>query len=727
MDSVVGIESRQSSDPWSEALMRPQIDGAPSAIGTQLAYMPSLDGIRALAVLAVMANHGGFPWARGGLLGVNAFFVLSGFLITQLLLKEWSRTGTVRLRSFWARRARRLLPALVLLLAVIGLFVESAGAQGSQPLLFGDAVSTLFYFNNWHQIIQHQSYFAQVSAVSPLLHTWSLAIEEQFYLVWPMLVLVVLKLWRSTKTLLTVAIVGAVASAIEMGLLFNASSDPTRVYFGTDTRAQDILVGAALGILLLNTKRSGASRRAQLGWSAVALVAAAVFAWDWSQTQGNTAFPYRGGFFLADVTVALVICGATFAPSGLAARVLSFGPLRFVGWISYGLYLWHWPIDLLVNHARTGLDGYGLFAVRVALTFVVATLSWTLIEMPIRRMTFRTRLSWAWVPAGALVVTGVLIAMSVVPAGTGPISAPMAATAVDKSSIPAPVQREDDSAGAVPSLASVEREAYYASTFPDQENRLKVLFVGDSLSLYVGYDMAPYAARYGITIGGRSMSGCGLATVEPHNIHGTPSYSLAPCATWPTLWQADVDQLHPDVVVVVLGWWDAMDRIYQGSWQHLGEPTFDEYETSQFERAVSILSSRGARVALMTAPYFDTGEQLDGQPWDEDAPARVDVLNQIITQVAAEHPGVVSVVPLNKYLDPNGHFTWTIDGQVMRLSDGVHTTPAAGPYLAPKILPQLAAIGRGDTTGRSDSSNGAGLAPAQASSHASTNVSASTR
>ena len=249
--------------------------------------------------------------------------------------------------------------------------------------------------------------------------------------------------------------------------------------------------------------------------------------------------------------------------------------------------------------------------------------------------------------------------------------------------------------GPGPNSTVAQREAFYAFTFPKQANRLRVLFVGDSLSLYVGYGMAPYEARYGITIGGRSMSGCGLATPQPYNLHGTPTNSLAPCSTWPTLWQNDVDTLHPQVVALIIGWWDCMDRFYQGRWQHLGQPSFDAYETAQLQKAVSILSSRGARVALMTSPYFDTGEQLDGQPWDEDMPARVNVLNGLIEQVASQHTGVVSVVPLNKYLDPDGHFTWTIDGKVMRLGDGVHTTPAAGPYLAPRILPQLAAMGRG--------------------------------
>jgi peptidoglycan/LPS O-acetylase OafA/YrhL len=626
--------------------------------------MPALDGIRAVSILGIMFNHGGFAWAAGGIISVNVFFVLSGFLITLLLMKEWTRSGTIRLRAFWARRARRLLPALFVLLGAIGLYALWFAPSGTQSSLLGDGLSTLFYFSNWHQIITGQSYFVQVSALSPLLHTWTLAIEEQFYIVWPLVVLGVLKLTRSPRVLFVVTVVGVLASATEMALLFHPGLDPSRLYYGTDTRAQDILVGAAAGILL--TGRGAATGRwARIGFSSMAVVAVAVFAWEWSKINGSTSLPYRGGFLLADVMVALVIVGVTKAPAGIPSRILSVRPLTFIGRISYGLYLWHWPVFLVLNNARTGLQDYRLFALRFVVTFVIAVLSWYLVETPIRQVTFGSWRSWAWVPVGVVAVVGVLV-VTTIAAQPGP----------------------------GPNSTVAEREAFYAFNFPNQPNRLRVLFVGDSLSLYMGYGMAPYEGRYGITIGGRSLSGCGLATPQPYNLHGTPTNSLAPCSTWPTLWQNDVDTLHPQVVALIIGWWECMDRYYQGRWQHLGQPSFDAYETAQLQKAVSILSSGGAPVALMTSPYYDTGEQLDGQPWDEDSPARVNVLNKIIEQVAAEHPGVVSVVPLNKYLDPDGHFTWTIDGKVVRLGDGVHTTPGAGPYLAPRILPQLAAMGR---------------------------------
>jgi peptidoglycan/LPS O-acetylase OafA/YrhL len=644
-----------------------QRDSVPLGVGTHLTYMPALDGVRAISILGIMANHGGFAWAAGGVISVNVFFVLSGFLITMLLMKEWTRSGTIRLRAFWARRARRLLPALFVLLGAIGLYALFFAPSETLGSLRADGLSTLLYFSNWHEILSGQSYFVQVSAPSPLLHTWTLAIEEQFYLVWPIVVIVVLKLSKSPRVLLAVAVVGVLASATEMALLFHPGIDPSRLYYGTDTRAQDILTGAALGILLFY-RPAVSSKRVRVAFSSLVVVGALVFALEWIKINGSPNITYRGGFLLADLMVAAVIYGVTMAPAGLPARVLSCGPLTFIGRISYGLYLWHWPIFLVLNQARTGLQGWSLFALRLLVTFVIATISWYLIETPVRQKNFGSWRSWAWVPAGALAVVAVLIV-----------------TTIDNGASTNVLLN--------PKQLSAKLHQYEDGGFPSKGNDLKVLVVGDSLSLTVGFWLTPYASQYGVVIRGRPLDGCGLATALPFNEHGTVTYgTLAPCAKWPTIWQADVKHVHPQVVALVIGWWEAMDRVYQGTWQHLGDPAFDAYEKRQLEKAVSVLGSGGAHVVLMTSPYYDTGEQLNGQPWDEDSPTRVNVLNKLILSVAAQHPKTVSVVPLNKYLDPHGHYTLKIDGKTMRFADGVHTTEAAGTYLAPKILPLLAAL-----------------------------------
>ena len=201
--------------------------------------IPALDGLRAFAVLGVMAYHLGLGWASGGYLGVDLFFVLSGFLITSLLVEEWRGTGRIRLGAFWGRRARRLLPALFLVLIAVALYawlngrlatVATGGAAIDLSGLRDDAFATLFYVANWHLVLVHQSYFAQFSAPSPLQHTWSLAIEEQFYVIWPLVVVGIYKIaprrWRTVGV--TVAVVGAAASAIAMAVLYHVGSDPSR-------------------------------------------------------------------------------------------------------------------------------------------------------------------------------------------------------------------------------------------------------------------------------------------------------------------------------------------------------------------------------------------------------------------------------------------------------------------------------------------------------------------
>ncbi len=217
--------------------------------GPSLSYIPALDGIRGVAIIVIMGYHGGVFLTSGGFYSLDTFFALSGFLITSLLISEWQRTSTIRLGRFWARRARRLLPALLVMLLGVSLFAAFVVPAGTYPTLRGDAFSALFYYANWHFIVAGSNYFNQTALTSPLTHTWSLAVEEQFYLVWPLVVLGVFKLWRSKRVLLVVCVVGALASAIEMAVLYSPG-DVNRLYYGTDTRAQSLLVGAALAVSL---------------------------------------------------------------------------------------------------------------------------------------------------------------------------------------------------------------------------------------------------------------------------------------------------------------------------------------------------------------------------------------------------------------------------------------------------------------------------------------------
>ena len=353
-------------------------------------YMPGLDGLRAVAVLAVIAYHLGFGWAPGGLLGVGIFFTLSGYLITDLLLAG-PLGGRGRLRDFWFARARRLLPALFVMLAVVVLWVVLLGPTQSPQ--FGKAVAAAaLYVSNWQLIFQHVSYFARFGPPSPLNHLWSLGVEEQFYILWPLLLVVGIGLVRERSTrrgvrprLAAVTLVLAAASAAEMALLYHPSFDPSRLYFGTDTRAFELLAGAALAMVWpsarLKVNVAAHARRMLDLIGVVGLVAVAVLVW---RTDEYSPFLYRGGFVLLSLAVVMVLA-ALVHPSCRLGRVLGVGPLRWIGVRSYGIYLWHVPILVLTTPAAQHDTQLWRAALQVAATLIVAGLSWRFVEQPIRR------------------------------------------------------------------------------------------------------------------------------------------------------------------------------------------------------------------------------------------------------------------------------------------------------------------------------------------------------
>src|SRR5581483_5275652 len=303
--------------------------------GTSIRYLPALDGLRALAVAGVICYHGSLAWAGGGFLGVDAFFVLSGYLITTLLLREWqssstgtewSPTGRIDLKAFWTRRARRLLPALLLVLGSVALYAVFVAAPSELRSIRGDGIASLFYVSNWRFIFSGQSYFAQSGAPSPLRHFWSLAIEEQFYLLWPLIVYGILR-WRrgSVRSLALFAGVAAAGSAVLMYALYTPGLDPSRVYYGTDTRASSLLVGALLAMLMLRRPEL-TGRPARWAVHLAGLVAAAGLGYIWATATEHSDWLYRGGFVVAAVLVAVVIASVTQPRCGPLGRVLSLRP-----------------------------------------------------------------------------------------------------------------------------------------------------------------------------------------------------------------------------------------------------------------------------------------------------------------------------------------------------------------------------------------------------------------
>ncbi|MGW3245403.1 acyltransferase family protein [Streptomyces sp. NPDC001070] len=349
---------------------------------------PGLDGLRALAVTAVVVYHVHDAWLPGGFLGVDLFFVISGYLITSVLAADRWRGGRLRLRVFWKRRALRLLPALWLVLAATACAATVVGGDGRRDLR-GAVTAALTYRSNWWQLDRHDMYFARVGAEPPLRHLWSLAVEEQFYVAWPLLLWAVMAVLRRQRWQTACAAVPAAASFTAMALLYVPGTDPSRVYYGTDTHGGGLLLGAAVA-LALPLSRAGTLRRAgyvravdALGAAGLALLAAAALL-----ASGTGPFVYRGGLVpvcLAAAALTVAACGP-----GRVAGALSRGPLPWLGRRSYGVYLWHWPVlACLVNAAPEALGSPVARVACLVLPVALAALSFRFLEEPLLRLGVR--------------------------------------------------------------------------------------------------------------------------------------------------------------------------------------------------------------------------------------------------------------------------------------------------------------------------------------------------
>ena len=383
---------------------------------------PGLDGLRALAVLAVIAFHEQLTAFPGGFLGVDVFFVLSGYLITDLLVAQWNRHGGLRLGTFWARRARRLLPALAVLLVAVT--AATAIIEPGQLATLREALlGAVTYSSNWWQI-GHQSYFAQFGPPDPLQHLWSLGIEEQFYLVWPLLLIIVLKTCESTRIRAGVAWAAAALSAMAMALVYVPGADPSRVYYGTDTHSSALLIGSALALSWPLRRLQGLTRQNAQAFDAVGLAGIAVLGWAMGHFAGHDPSLYPYGLLIAALAAGGVVLAA--ASTGLVSWLLSWGPLRWIGVRSYGIYLWHWPVIALTAAAlRQQYESPLLWLGETALAIGLAAASWRWVEQPIMREGFR-----AAIRNRATAVTGSIAARRWSPAAVFPAVAAVAAVAV---------------------------------------------------------------------------------------------------------------------------------------------------------------------------------------------------------------------------------------------------------------------------------------------------------
>jgi peptidoglycan/LPS O-acetylase OafA/YrhL len=551
-------------------------------------YMPGLDGLRAIAVLGVIAYHLGFGWAPGGLLGVGVFFTLSGYLITDILLNQVDHGG-LRLKSFWLARARRLLPGLFVMLVVVMAWVTLIGPH--QPADFRTAaLSAAAYFNNWWLVFHDVSYFARFAPPSPLNHLWSLSVEEQFYILWPFLLM--LGLWLVPEVrfstgvrfrLAAVTLGAALLSGILMAILYRPSLDPSRVYYGTDTRALELLAGAALAMVWPSRRLSGRivpqARQTLDAIGAVGLLVILLMFW---RVGEFSSFLYRGGF--AVLALASVLAVAAMAhPATRLGPIVGCRPMRWVGVRSYGIYLWHLPIIVLTTPEGAHTTEPLRALLQVAAIFAVAELSWRYVEDPIRhgalgrlwrqlrsgelRPQRITRLGWAGIGAAGGVCAVALAGLAGVGISSEPVvgAEAVARTVKAKRTSSAPLATSCD---AVVHIGDSTSEGLVSAEYlPDPRKRISAQYarvgattqhleVSGARSIYENYEGLPNAQEVAEAWRNEGFAGCwvlALGTNEAANVAAGSNFTyddridsmMSTIGDEPVLW-VNVRSLLPD-------------------------------------------------------------------------------------------------------------------------------------------------------------------------------------
>lgn len=656
---------------------------APSSTGThaRIAHEPALDGVRGLAVAAVVAFHAGVPGTHGGYLGVSVFFTLSGYLITRLLLAEHRRDGTVSLSGFYARRARRLIPASVAcLLAIAALAV--LGAWSEVATLRRDLAGAALEVFNWVRLAGDGSYGAVFAAdggrPSPVEHYWSLAIEEQFYWVWPLAVGLVLRRARGRRVLAPFTLLAAafVAAAPVIAAVWG----PDAAYWATPARVGEILTGAAAGVLVAERGSPRWTRTAAP--AALALLAIGVVALP---AVGGPA--YAGWFpALSTITVVLLL---GLAHDGPVRRGLSVRPLVALGAISYGVYLYHWPVFTLIDEARLGRGGVALLVVRLAATFAIAIASYRLLERPIRtaRLANRPTLIGAGVATAVVLVAALAVPANQPEIDTAGAAASVAAIDPDAPTGPLTVERPTS---ALPASDATPEATWRTAelTAPTPSRPVRIVVFGDSTAKAAGGGLARWAAEHPelaqVTIAGAA--GCGFVRggtrVYPDREEVVPDG----CARYlDEELAATVRELRPDVAVIITGPWDVLNQRFEGTGPLA--PTDDAYRARIAEGFAAatgeVLDAGAPQVLWLTEPTADPFWNPVRSPQED--PARHAVLHDEMRRLAAADPERVAVADLAWWLEQQG---WLTDRE--RRPDGVHLTAESAQELAERWLGPVA-------------------------------------
>ena len=689
--------------------------------GSRLTYSPGIDGLRAIAVAAVVAFHLDKQWAVGGFLGVEVFLVISGFLITSLMLAEHERTAQIDLTQFWFRRARRLLPALFVgiggVVAYMAIWVPDELID-----IRGDVIAALVYVTNWFLSFSDDSYFEALGRPSPLQHLWSLAVEEQWYLVWPLVFAGALKAsGGKLKPLIGWFAFFSVASTVLMAVLYDPNVDPSRIYYGTDTRAGGLLMGSVLALVwspwrLPKSIPEQARNTLDLA-AAVGLAGLLVIFWKLDEFS---SFLYRGGFAVVGLLTCLIIAAVVHPSGTIASRTLAWKPFVWLGTRSYGLYLWHWPI-IVFTRPRLDIDvtGWKLDLLRIGLSVVAAELSYRLVERPIRSGALgrlRDRLGeldphdwgqrWA-VGVGAVVLTGSIatlgISLANAEAGTPEaastadvadlIAATTAATAPEATATVAETTPGSVSSTLVEPTATSEGATTTAvpttvattTTLPRLPRRIDV--TGDSVAITMDINF-PRDLRDTFIVENAAIEGCGVIESGSMISGGRTRRNFSACADFAPRWAQTAEQHDAEIVLVVLGAWEVFDLRTDSGDIAFGTPEHDAIISTGITKGVDALLGTGAEVALLEVPCYTPvdGGGLTALP-ERGEHERTAHLTELLRAVAATRDNVHMVASPPEFCsDPS------IGGDLNLRWDGVHYGPLGGAFIWGRLEQQLLAI-----------------------------------
>ena len=650
-------------------------------IGTpELGYRPGLDGIRALAVTAVLLFH--LDRLPGGNLGVDAFFVVSGWLITSKLLSDAERDGTVHPRRFWSGRLRRLMPASMAVLLVLAVVWSLAGID--VPSLRRDIAWAAAGLSNWGTITGGGDYWARFGDPSPVTHYWSLAIEQQYYLVWPLVLLAIIAATRRVRPALwLVSLVGAVASVLLMNVMFDPL-DPTPAYMNTFTRAHTLLIGAAAGAM--TTVVAGGRLRYGRAARRAAPVAALVALWIVAASSESSTWLFSWGFPLFALAMAVVVVAVA---DGAGESWMASRPARWLADRSYGLYLWHWPVFLFLSASRLGIDEswapmLALDIVRVAVAVLIADVSYRYLETPIRRRRRLPQWHAAVAAAASLALLAVLlVAVVPLPTSTSAESVVTLPPASSPSPVPVTSTPAPDATTSPVSTPSSAPEATQPELLP---RPLRVLVTGDSMAVHLSDAVLSYASAHPDTLvaGSAAFGGCGLSAGTDGRLHEFTNTSgerelldISGCVDQWTAIPERVGNEAIDVVLVDIGPWDALDmHLADGRVVSVADDTGLGLVADAYAAFVEQVESAGGTIVWVTPADTHLGWGDIDDPVND--PARWDAIRGVIDGL-----GVVQV-DLPAWLAAEG-----LEGPDGR-PDGVHLAPGLNErFVVEAVVPVL--------------------------------------